>query len=446
MCMYICTVCRCIFRSSGPSDPAERAKLEDFAQQVAAAKSKAQAQAKSKTKKVKEYDGSKLTVLEPQFRQMGIDAKERATKMIEKAQNVLKFFCDDATLAQTYTSGIATLAFRLLTLQKLMEDNDSEKTQDEAAKAFLSWQEEPLIARKITDGVKSSEPHAKVKELKTFRELDLELGLVVKNIDSLETEKSEKKRIKALVDLTLTMVTRVSEQTSRLATCGKSFQDKTQKAAEKKDEEERNEAGKKVKQEGAIARMANQAGKAPITFAIFNSISAFRAIASVTERTVDQSNNMPYVVKSPMDPDLVQKQLQSEEFTKFIELAEKNTRYLQSGRVAQQLSSHPPPVLKYISDFLNPGRQDVLKHLSDAEKAYVSTPWMFLNSGRMKSRGVEFSYLPSMKYQLTGSRVVLVACYSELTEFYKSTIAPTATVTYDNVMDLFAAVPKQKQQ
>ena len=51
-----CIACRCICRSSAPSDPAEKAKLEEFEQQLVAAKAKAAAKAaaaKAKTASAK---------------------------------------------------------------------------------------------------------------------------------------------------------------------------------------------------------------------------------------------------------------------------------------------------------------------------------------------------------------------------------------------------------
>ena len=438
-------MCKCISaRSSAPTDPAERAKMEEFENQVAKAKAAAKATAKAKTKKVKEYDASKLTILEPALKGWGTEARKRATEKLDKADNVLKVFAENETLKQTYTSGMATLKFRADTLRMMLKP-DEKKSQQEAKDAFKAWLKSDEIKQQVEEGAKTKEPHPTLHELQTFREVEVELDIGVGRISSVETEKAEKKRLRGLVDAAMTMVTRVSEQTSRLAHCHKTFIEKTQKLEEKETQEKREEEEKTAKKEGALARMAGQAGKTPSGYAIFNFVSAFQAVTIVDLEIEQRPLNLPYIMKAEMSQEKVDKIMQSEEFTTFRQNAEQNTRFKTSGRVAQQYRQHSASLLEFIGRFLNPSRHDVLKHLSESEKAYITTPWMFLLSNRMKSRGVEFSYLPSLKYQLSGTRVVVLACYSELTEFYKSTVAPTATITYENVMDFFGSVPFNKQ-
>ena len=242
------------------------------------------------------------------------------------------------------------------------------------------------------------------------------------------------------------MITRVSEQASRLSTSGKTFKDNREKKADQKAAEEKAGEEKRAKIAGASQRQTG-ATSTKATFAIFGNVSAFRQIRTFTAETFEHSlsNNMPVIIKHPMEAQVVETILKHDEFINFKKSADTNTRYKVTGRVAQQMTFGRAPTFKYVYEFLNPGRQNVMRHISESEKAYCSAPWMFLCSGRLKSRGVEFSYLPSLKYQLEGARVAICACYSELTEFYKTTLAPSATVTYDDVMDFFASVVFQNK-
>ena len=51
---------------------------------------------------------------------------------------------------------------------------------------------------------------------------------------------------------------------------------------------------------------------------------------------------------------------------------------------------------------------------------------------------VEFSYLPNLKLQLQGSRVVTCANFGDVLPFMKTTQPADKTFSYDEVIDFFS--------
>ena len=122
---------------------------------------------------------------------------------------------------------------------------------------------------------------------------------------------------------------------------------------------------------------------------------------------MDKVKNLPVVVKAPIEESLKSKVTGSEPFDKLVKTAVADARFKTTGRVAQQLEATIPELEVFIQPFLAPDRRNITRYLSEGETNYLAAPWYYYNSGRMKWRGVELSYLPSLKYQIEGGRAIV---------------------------------------
>ena len=158
------------------------------------------------------------------------------------------------------------------------------------------------------------------------------------------------------------------------------------------------------------------------------------------EWDMDKVKNLPVVVKASMEERLKSKVTGSESFDKFVKTAVADARFKTTGRVAQQLEVSILELKLFIQPFLGQDGRNTTRYLSDGETNYCAIPSYYYNSGRMKWRGVEFSYLPSLKYQIEGDRAIVAVCFAELATYAKSTQAASKTWTYNGFMTFFSEV------
>ena len=426
-------------KTSAPSDPAERAKIENAAKALEdanlAKKAAAKAAAKAKAK-AKPYDIGRLTTLEPLLKGWGVDMRDKAEKMYHKAMQLIRTVEVDDTVVANFKHGIDMLTLRTKCLELVL--GKQPMSGQAAREAFDEWMALPETQAQIQAGVKTQEPHPNIATMKMLNEVQEELAKFAP--ESLTQETDEKKRLKNFVDEVGSMVSRVGEQVNRLGGATKKFNDKAD-AKVKKEEEKTVVAAAKAKAKGAKDRMAQQSANAPKVqqFKIFSAISAFKVMVRIDMEEWDpkKASNLPVVVKAPLDSAVLEKVKSGDSFKEFVKLAVNDTRFKSSGRVAQQLSSPIAELDTYISDYLCSSGSDILRYLSDAEKNYLATPWFFYTSGSMRWRGVEFGYLPSFKYTFEGTRVVIAASFDEILQYAKSTQPANKVFSYDEIMDFF---------
>ena len=429
-------------KSSAPSNPEARAKLEEQAKVIEDAKFAKKEASKIATKAKlanKSYDRARLTTLEPLIKAWGTDAFDKAQQMLVKAAGVLQMVEHEEELKNNFSSGHETLTFRLKALTSLIgQEGHSALESRDAVKVWLA---EPGTQSAILKGVKTDEPHKNIVSLPTFAECKEALESF--DPTSLDEEKNLKKALRAKLDSFLSMVTRVSEQTSRLAFAIKRFNERADTKAEKEEEEAAAAQAESARAMGQKARMAKQVAETQKkeAYNIFKHVTAMKPMRRIkeTEEWNDYKyQDQPVIMQDPIAEECCTKFLKSQETVDFKKLAEGSAKFRVSGRVAQQLDSLDPDIKSHTDKYHHVHHNFVVGMLSNAEKEYLEMPWVFVNSGSMQSRGAEFSYLPTLKYQLAGSRVVLACDFGLLLAYVKTTVPGNTALTYDQIVDFFA--------
>ena len=312
----------------------------------------------------------------------------------------------------------------------------------ESRASFLVWFESDGTKAARAAGVRTEEPHKNIDSLPTFHECREALAKF--DPSSMDEEKSLRKALRSKLDSFASMCTRVSEQSSRLAFAVKRFNERFDAKVTKDSEEAAAAEKEKDKSKGQKARMAVQVAGAPKkkeVYAILQHVTKMvkmRRLKDAEEWGDFKYQDLPVILHSPMPESLSGLILQSQETSEFKKLAENSARYRTSGRVTQQLDSVEKDLADFVKAFRTANHTSVLNLLSNAEKGYLELPWMFLNSGSKQCRGAEFSYLPTLKYQLAGSRVVLACDFAMLLAYVKTTQPANMSLTYDQVVDFFA--------
>ena len=168
-----------IAKTSAPSNPEARAKLEEAATAIEDAKIKNKEAAKVFVREkaaLKPYNRSRLTTLEPMLKGWGAEVLEKANKMVVKASALLKLIRDEQGLTQNSSSGRATLIFRLEALTKLIGEDIA--TGAESRDKMDAWLRKATVNEAIQKGAKKEEPHKKYGEASNLPRVQGVIGQV----------------------------------------------------------------------------------------------------------------------------------------------------------------------------------------------------------------------------------------------------------------------------
>ena len=91
-----------------------------------------------------------------------------------------------------------------------------------------------------------------------------------------------------------------------------------------------------------------------------------------------------------------------------------------SGRGSRMIDKNVVSLNKPVKELLDRGTE-VKAKLSGAEREWVDAPWFFSYHGKMKSVGCEYAFLGSLKVAWTGSRVVRLASFKQVSGFMATT-------------------------
>jgi hypothetical protein len=156
-------------------------------------------------------------------------------------------------------------------------------------------------------------------------------------------------------------------------------------------------------------------------------------------------NNEPFLVRrsTPVPGNVVSHV--SSKMKQFCEEADKHINYKKTGRVAKQMTTNDKCLQDFIKPFVYKDQDTVLAKMLPAEKTYIESPWTYAFDSTMKCAGAEFCFLSCAKLQVSGNRLVVAAQYDEVQEYHASTQAPTATPSYDEVLQFFSTLTTDMQ-
>ena len=129
--------------------------------------------------------------------------------------------------------------------------------------------------------------------------------------------------------------------------------------------------------------------------------------------------NVPFIVQGAPKVN----KAHTDAMAEFLKQFKDSKQYIKPGRGAQTCDAER----LVLETCIKPFREDaegLLKELSQTEATFLKVPWMFGYSPDQKSAGPEFNYLGSLKWQLEGTRKVLLVGASSLLKFHMTTGNP----------------------
>ena len=418
-------------KSSAPSR--DQALAEELAK-AEEQKKKEIAAAKRASKPPKPFESESVWAsLQPELLEWGKKLALRGAEMITKAEALLDELNKDTEFLTSYALLIKTLSNRLALLvnahyivEGQVKKEASTDAKDRHRAQFDRCINEEAIAgagtglKKVFNDSKTVEPYSKMYEMKVLSEIYYSLGNV--KLEKQDDVKSEKVRLREMTAIYNALISRVSDNVSKLR---HSFQKKVDLRAashDKKVQEEADAKKKELAKAQAKAKAQPKKGPSERTHVIHSLVLPDHMPNEHKLIAIDVAALawMAWPLTSPVLVGSVGWLLPGplvSALTAFLDTDfPQSNNYTGSCRGAKLLDQEVAAV-KAKGNEMWRGGSEILRKVTPAEKAHLSAPWMFAYSGAMRACAPEFSFLGSAKYTMKGERSVVTCSYKELTNY-----------------------------
>jgi len=398
-------------RSSKPEDPEEIKKIE--AENVAAEKEDKKGLPPKKPKKTKQFEEiAKRALLDIEFKELGAKLANRSTDIIAKANQICSEVDGNTSgLKDLFSQATLTLQHRLKILTKAHKPDSEEHATSGFAKKHEEQFQKFIKDKEVKEWYdqKNKDPYDKLFEMHSLSYV-LE-KLVNYEVKSEEEVKLRKKEMREHIALYNGLVVKVSEQTSRLSHAFRKRVDaQLDDEVKKRDEAQQKREDESKKRQAAARLQANSKRSKCLKYQIFDHLGHFDAIEQVDELKewgVQTSKSEPALIDFDEDQ-LKMDAAQKKDFGIFWEEFRKAPVYGTSGRGSKQIVKDPKLFNAMLKDskFVTFGKL-TKDNLSVAEQRFAESPWWWGYAAPMKSAGLEYNFMCSLKLNTMGERDVL---------------------------------------
>ena len=426
--------------SAGPMSRPSMAthETQEFKEQImeqqkdakAAKKAKAEMKRNARPFKRSAHEATTKATLEDRYKKL----LKKLRKDVGSMKQALLHGSDDEELAGLFKNSQDTLKLRVAMVERMV--GNAEKSRDQNQQLWDTW----TTSSEVTDAMRDfQEPYEHLALVKILPAISADIGAL--QLTGWATMKLEKERIGGLFQAASAALSHCNKQATRVNNLvNRKLRDRERAAIAEAAEMEKSAQQVCGNQQRAavVAAAKAKATSAPrpgagikTCHALDNIPDCVPEIEVVTSPVSVVANSLAYATK----PVIVNKELDLDgtlvTHTETVLQKFKGSHLFLTGRGSDPIPGSvkvPKSVMTVESGKLRQG-------LTGADTNFVDQPWIFCNSPDMCAAGPEYLTVCSAKYQITGTRRVLLIEFAGALKFLLASVGPGATLTLGRIND-----------